>query len=165
MITHANTQLYKAVNLALDYHDKQMYGEYTYVYHLNQVDQMVLKMYIKPYRLPGEPHSIEPNDYTDKIRALCYLHDIIEDTEMTSEELLIQGILPEVVQAAVAITKHKGQTYDDYIEAVKANPLALQVKLCDTACNLQNSIAECNGNRINKYVNQLKLLGGFKGVM
>ncbi|MNN94820.1 hypothetical protein D3C81_2135190 [compost metagenome] len=95
------------------------------------------------------------------MRACAFLHDILEDTNTTREDLLDAGICNEVVVAVERITKIKGGSYFLYIEGIKSNELARKVKLCDTAANLRNSIKEGNIKRINKYSKQLQLLGGF----
>jgi (p)ppGpp synthase/HD superfamily hydrolase len=156
-----NEQLPIALELAIVYHEGQMYGDVSYLVHLIEVDRNVVHMYAN-VKLPSEQFSKEPGDEVDCLRAIAFLHDIIEDTDCTCDTLTELGICVDVVDAVKAITKHEGQSYKDYIEAVKANPLALKVKLCDTAANLSNSLKDMNIKRINKYTKQIQLLGGFK---
>lgn len=155
------SQLSTAVELASIAHIDQMYGDYQYIHHLRQVDRLVIQAYVYPKRDHSNPYSKEPGDEIDCLRAIAYLHDIIEDTDTTEYDLLEAGICQEVVDAVIKMTKVKGESYSDYIVEVKSNEFARKVKLCDTAANLMNSIKEGNTKRINKYTKQFVLLGGF----
>lgn len=81
--------------------------------------------------------------YEGKQKAVAYLHDVLEDCpNYTPARLLSFGISQEVVDAVVAITKIKGESYDDYLVRVKGNFLAKEVKLVDIACNLADKPTE-----------------------
>ncbi|MBQ5766586.1 MAG: guanosine-3',5'-bis(diphosphate) 3'-pyrophosphohydrolase [Burkholderiaceae bacterium] len=67
------------------------------------------------------------------------MHDVVEDSEWTLEDLLAEGIWPEVVEGIDAITKRVGEAYEIYLNRVKANPLALVVKLADLTHNMDLS--------------------------
>ena len=69
-------------------------------------------------------------------RMVAVLHDVIEDTDVTGEDLTEAGCPPEVVAAVLAISKHPGEPQDAYLTRVAANPLALAVKRADIADNL-----------------------------
>lgn len=149
-----------AMTIAIKAHSDQKYGEHPYIVHLIEVDALVVKMYGKVKSL-SEPYSKEPGDEMDKLRAVAFLHDVLEDTNVTSTQLIDAGICIDVVKAVEAMSKIEGGSYQVYIEEVKANELALKVKMCDTLANLSNSIKEGNWKRINKYNKQIQLLGGF----
>lgn len=68
-----------------------------------------------------------------------------------------------ITQAVLDITK-KGDSYKEYLRVVMDNPLALKVKICDTATNLAHSVLDQNQRRIDKYRNQLNILKGFKSL-
>ena len=72
---------------------------------------------------------------TDDEKAAAYLHDVLEDTEITSEELLQKGIPVSVVNAVEVLTKTKDVPYLDYLKKVKKNPIARVVKLADLKHN------------------------------
>lgn len=154
-------QLIIAIELAITAHEGQMYGKLPYLAHLIEVDTLVVMTYANKKRSGSEPYSKEPGDEMDCLRAVAYLHDIIEDTPMTFNELIAAGICERVAEAVLYITKTDGESYKDYIAGVKSNELACKVKLCDTSANLMNSIKEGNTKRINKYSKQIQLLGGF----
>lgn len=89
------------------------------------------------------------------LRAVAYLHDIIEDTPMTAQALLGLGIAPWVVEAVVAITKVDGEDYFVYLTRVKANDMARKVKIADILNNLSDSPSR---NQVKKYAKALKFL-------
>lgn len=160
-MTVVKSQMTIAVELAIEAHKDQKYGDKPYIYHLAQVDNLVVQVY-KPKGLKShEPYSKEPGDEIDCLRAVAFLHDILEDTDYTTLDLSEAGISDGVIEAVAAISKFPNMSYEEYIERVKGNPLAHKVKLCDTSANLMNSILEGSTKRINKYTKQIQLLGGF----
>lgn len=71
-----------------------------------------------------------------KARIAAVLHDILEDTDVTVEELQKQGFSEEVIQALLALTKLPGETRLEAAGRAKENPIAREVKLADNADNL-----------------------------
>lgn len=63
------------------------------------------------------------------------LHDIVEDTSYTLNDLLGLGFPDYIVQAVDAMTKRKGESYKDYISRVKSDSIAVKVKLTDLKDN------------------------------
>ncbi len=72
---------------------------------------------------------------TDEEKAVAYLHDVVEDTDVTLEDLRSFGFNELIVEAVKAITKTEGEDYDDYIERLSENELAVKVKLADMKHN------------------------------
>ena len=73
--------------------------------------------------------------------ATAWLHDVVEDTPTTLDDLRDEGLPDEVVEAVDAITRRAGEQYPAYIERVRLNPIALHVKLADNAQNLADNDA------------------------
>jgi (p)ppGpp synthase/HD superfamily hydrolase len=67
---------------------------------------------------------------------VAYLHDVIEDTDVTLDDLRQEGFSIDIITAIDAISKRKGETNVDYIARVKENPLATRVKLADLKDNM-----------------------------
>lgn len=90
-----------------------------------------------------------------KAKVVAYLHDIIEDTDMTAEKLLEMGFDRECVAAVVTLTHKEGVPYMEYIQHIKKNLLAAQVKKADLIHNMDLSrlkeITESDKKRIQKY--------------
>lgn len=93
--------------------------------------------------------------------TVAFLHDILEDTE-TTEEQLRAAFPPEVVDAVVVLTKKDEESYEDYILRVKQNPIARHVKLYDLAnnCDLSRieNPTEKDEKRTLKYANAYSIL-------
>ena len=96
--------------------------------HRNQSDRAGVP-YIK------HPETVAAMVTTDEEKAVAYLHDVIEDTPLTLEDLKKQGFPSTVINAVALLTKQKGQSYQDYLEGVKENALARKVKLADLKHN------------------------------
>lgn len=71
----------------------------------------------------------------DMRHITALLHDIVEDTSTTLQDLRVYGFPDEVVDAVNAITKRHGEPYDEYISRVKSNALARDVKVLDMRHN------------------------------
>ena len=76
---------------------------------------------------------------TDEISCtVALLHDVVEDTEVTLEDLG-REFPPEVVEAVALLTHDKTVDYSEYVKEVKKNPIAKRVKLADLAHNSDES--------------------------
>jgi (p)ppGpp synthase/HD superfamily hydrolase len=64
------------------------------------------------------------------------LHDVLEDTDLNADVLIVSGVPSHVVEAVVVLTKRPDEPYDRYIERIRANELAHCVKLADLRDNL-----------------------------
>ncbi len=64
------------------------------------------------------------DDFSVKARIVGYLHDVIEDTEMTVDDLWKNKIPTDCILAIEAITKIEGESYQDYLMKVKRCKLA-----------------------------------------
>ena len=69
------------------------------------------------------------------VQAAALLHDVVEDTEVTLEDIRNAGFPQEVVEAVGILTRDKSIEYLDYVRGVKGNPIAKKVKLLDLAHN------------------------------
>ena len=92
---------------------------------------------------------------TEEEKAVALLHDVIEDSPFTAEELLLAGLLETVVTTVQILSKKKGQDYQTYLENVKSNPLARVVKLADLKHNSDlsrlSSVTDKDFERLEKY--------------
>lgn len=73
---------------------------------------------------------------------VAHLHDVLEDSPISADDLRYLGFAPEVVEAVVALTKTPGLTEHAYLSQVRSNPLATLVKLADMADNLAGTPTE-----------------------
>ena len=92
---------------------------------------------------------------SEEEKAVALLHDVIEDSSVTAEELLNAGLPETVVTAVQILSKKKGQDYQTYLKTVKSNPLARAVKLADLKHNSDLSrletITDKDLERLEKY--------------
>lgn len=72
-------------------------------------------------------------------RIAAVLHDIIEDTPVTFDDLRREGFAPEIVEAVRALTKFEGETRVEAATRIARNPIAREVKLADIADNMDLS--------------------------
>ena len=73
---------------------------------------------------------------TNDERIVALLHDVVEDTEYTLEDLRKAGYSQKILQSLDFLTKRDGEEYDQFIKRVKRNPLARKVKIADIEDNL-----------------------------
>ena len=75
---------------------------------------------------------------TEAEKCLGFLHDVVEDTEWTFDDLIREGVPKEVVEAAMLCTHSKDEDYDVYIQRIidSKNPTVIHVKLNDLRHNL-----------------------------
>ena len=94
---------------------------------------------------------------TDNEKIVGVLHDVIEDTNWTFEDLEKEGFSKEVIDALKCVTKtSEDEDYAEFIIRVKINPLAVKVKLNDLRDNLDikrmPEVLESDLKRLNKYL-------------
>ena len=70
-----------------------------------------------------------------KRKTVALLHDIVEDTNITLDDLKKLGFDNEIVNAVAAITKKSGEKYENYLKRVKNNEIAKDVKIADLQHN------------------------------
>ena len=117
----------------------------------------------------GKPYILHPLRLmlkmgTDEEMIAAVLHDVVEDSSVTFEELKSQGFSDNVIDALMSCTKINGENYDDFIQRIKGNqnPLAIRVKIADLQDNMDISrIAhpvQKDFDRVEKYKRALKVL-------
>lgn len=95
-------------------------------------------------------------------KTVALLHDVVEDSDWTLEDLRKEGLPEEVVQAVGILTKKRNENYEEYILRVKQNPLARQVKLADLQHNSDLSrlanVTDRDRKRVAKYQKAIAFL-------
>jgi (p)ppGpp synthase/HD superfamily hydrolase len=101
----------------------------------------------------------------DEARIVGILHDVVEDTTTTLDDLRQAGFSKAVLDAVLCVTHDKNEPYADYVARCKNNPIARQVKLADLADNhqlhrvlLRPDRVEGDLARIHRYVLSYKYL-------
>ncbi len=99
--------------------DKEDKGGFPYIIHLLKVYSGV-------------------SDYKEKVCAL--LHDVIEDTDVTYDDLRMVGYDEKIIDVLTILTKLKGEDYRDYIDRIinSENVHAMNIKLADLRHNMDS---------------------------
>jgi hypothetical protein len=84
-----------------------------------------------------------------------WLHDVLEDTEVTISELKRAGISERVIEAVVLLTRRDNQSYEDYLKGVASSPVARLVKLADIHHNMSDAPTD---KQVVKYTKALAYL-------
>lgn len=100
--------------------------------HKNRLDKGGMPYVFHPFYI-----AVQMQDEVTTVVAL--LHDVIEDSDYTLEDLLKMGFSAEVTEAITLLTHKKGVPYMQYIEELKSNPIARLVKLADLKHNSDTS--------------------------
>lgn len=116
----------------------------------------------------GQPYILHPLRVmlameTEDERIVAVLHDVIEDTAITANDLYwMHGFKPSIMIAVVALTRGKNEDYFDFIRRCMGNPLARAVKIADILDNLDPRRPLPSdpkaGERRKKYWRALKML-------
>jgi len=118
--------------------------------------------YGRPYILHPLTLMMKMRDETSMMAAV--LHDVVEDTPLTLDDLRREGFPGEVIEAVGSLSKNEKETYDEYVERVSRNPLAVKVKLADLEDNMMvtrmNKVTEKDTVRLAKYLSAWHRLGG-----
>lgn len=115
----------------------------------------------------GQPYINHPKflagQMTDEYStAVALLHDVVEDTAVTLEDLSAEGIPAQVIEAVRLLTHDKDVDYLAYVAAIKGNKIATQVKIADLRHNSDitrlPAVIDQDLQRLKKYQKALKIL-------
>lgn len=73
---------------------------------------------------------------TEEEQITAILHDVVEDSTITIEDLKAEGFSEQVLDAITLLTRKKRASYQKYIEAIAENALATKVKMADLSHNM-----------------------------
>lgn len=128
--------------------------------HKDQVDKTGIPYIFHPFHLAEQ--------MTDEASVcVALLHDVVEDTSITFEEMEAQGISSNVIIALKLLTHDESVPYFDYVKRIKdsGNKTAIAVKLADLRHNSDatrvNSVDEKMTARWEKYRAAIALLEDF----
>ena len=103
----------------------------------------------------GHPLRVMSEGKNDEEKIVGVLHDAVEDSDLTLEDLRVAGFSDRIIAAIDAITKREGEKGEDYLKRVMNNSLALKVKIADMTDNMDlnriTNITEKDRERIRNY--------------
>lgn len=113
----------------------------------------------------GHPLRVMEMGKTEEEKIVGVLHDVVEDGDWTFEALEAEGFSKEVISALRCVTKtSENENYDEFIERVKKNPLAVAVKINDLTDNMDIRrlpyLSDKDVKRLKKYLKAYKKLTG-----
>lgn len=135
----------KVKNYSFDKHSKQKYGSQPYNFHLNNVYNYVVK------------YMDLLDDDNQITLAMCgsFAHDVIEDTEITEEEIAnLFGYKFSVIIGE--LSKKDGLSLEDYFQNISESKIATFVKICDRLANVSYSF-EKGSSILEKYRKEMPL--------
>ncbi len=93
---------------------------------------------------------------TEDEQIVAILHDVIEDTAWTADQLKERGFPPHILHALDCVTKRTGEPYDDFVTRSILDPIAIRVKIADLEDNMDirrlPQITPKDQKRLSKYL-------------
>ena len=126
-----------------------------YTAHAGQLDKSGLPYVLHPVHLAEQMED----EYTT---VTAHLHDVVEDTAYSLEDLRRMGYPEQILEAISLLTHREGIPYLEYVAAIKENPIARRVKLADLRHNSDltrlDAVDEKALARAEKYKQAIRLL-------
>lgn len=123
--------------------------------HKEQPDKSGLPYVFHPFHLAEQ---MKDEDTT----VVALLHDVVEDSDYTLDDLRQMGFSKQVLDAVALMTHDPAVPYMDYIAQIKANPIARAVKLADLRHNSDltrlDTVTPQDEARAKKYRKAIRLL-------
>jgi (p)ppGpp synthase/HD superfamily hydrolase len=93
---------------------------------------------------------------TDDEMIVGVLHDLIEDTPYTLDDLRRMGYPKHILDALDSVTRREGETYEQFVDRAAANPIGRRVKLADLEDNMDirrlSEVSDRDVTRLRKYL-------------
>jgi (p)ppGpp synthase/HD superfamily hydrolase len=109
----------------------------------------------------GQPYILHPLRVmfrvgSDTERIVAVLHDVLEDTPWTADQLRAEGFSEEVLQALANVTKRDGESYESFVLRAGSHPVSKAVKRADLEDNMDlrrlEEVTEKDAERLRRYV-------------
>ena len=135
---------------------------------IDKAIEFASKAHAADYDLDGNPTILHPlavgmMGQTDAERIVGFLHDVVEDTKYTFEDLVAEGFSDEVIEALKLLTHDKDTPYMDYVERIcrSGNATAIKVKMNDLKHNLARGRAGGHMRCVEKHTEALAFIEEF----
>jgi (p)ppGpp synthase/HD superfamily hydrolase len=118
--------------------------------HHGQFDKGGNPYILHPFAVMG---LLEVED--EELQCMALLHDVVEDTKITYNELREAGMSDRVIEGVKILTKQRGQSYEEYKELVFSSRDAMIVKMADLTHNTDirrlKGVSQKDIERMTKY--------------
>ena len=125
--------------------------------HKDQVDKTGVPYVFHPFHLAEQMDD-------EKSTCVALLHDVVEDTDYTFDDLRNEGFTKEIIDAIKLLTHDPSVPYLDYINMIKENVISTKVKLADLKHNSDLSRLDLSVDKIppklELYLQAIKILKG-----
>ncbi len=125
--------------------------------HQGQTDRNDAPYILHPLRVMLRVRS-------EQAQIAAVLHDVVEDTDYTLDDLRQAGYAEAIVTAVDCLTRRESESYEAFIERIAPNPLAREVKLADLEDNMDirrlHEVQEKDTARLNRYLQAWLRLSG-----
>ena len=126
-----------------------------YTAHKDQVDKGGVPYVFHPFHIAEQMQS-------EEAIIVALLHDVVEDTRYTIDELAAMGFSERVITALVLLTHNESVPYLEYVAKIKDNTIAKEVKLADLKHNSDltrlDNVDDKTRQRVEKYAKAICLL-------
>lgn len=123
--------------------------------HKDQLDKSGIPYVYHPFHLAEQMN-------TEETVVVALLHDVVEDTEYTIQDMIEMGFPQSVTDALTLMTHSKNVPYLEYVVKLKENPIAREVKIADLRHNSDvsrlDTVDEKAIARIEKYKMAIAIL-------
>ncbi len=108
----------------------------------------------------GAPYILHPlrmmfRVETDAEKMAAVLHDVVEDTDRTLDDLRAEGFPEDVVAAVDHLTRRESESYEEFVRRAAAHPVARRVKIADLEDNMDvrrtGTVTEKDVERLTRY--------------
>ena len=115
----------------------------------------------------GSPYILHPlrimfSLKSEEEKIVGVLHDVVEDSPWSFEDLIEEGFSENVIRGLNSVTAKKGEDYDSFIRRAYSDPIGRNVKIADVTDNLDikriDEPTERDFERLKKYLKALKFL-------
>ena len=118
--------------------------------HHGQFDKGGNPYILHPFAVMGLLEVVD-----EELQCMALLHDVVEDTRITYQELRDAGMSDRVLEAVKVLTKQRGQSYEEYKTAVFSSRDAMIVKMADLTHNTDirrlKGVSQKDIERMTKY--------------
>ena len=109
--------------------------------HKDQLDKSGVPYVFHPFHLAEQME-------TEHEVIVALLHDVVEDSHYTLEDLKAAGFPEDILEAVALLTHDIKVPYEEYIKAIKPNKLARAVKMADLRHNSDVTRLETADERV-----------------
>jgi len=113
--------------------------------HRGQVRRDGSAYIVHPFRVARQVSSTH-------LKAVAWLHDVVEDTSVTLDWLSAKGFPGHVISSVDCLTHREDESYDDYLKRILTNEDAIRVKIADILDNLNDAPTEKQKEKYNKAI-------------